>query len=261
MARKSDSARLRPDEVSEARDARTREGQARRIVLRGRSVEYRLFRARRRSIGMEVHLEGLTVRAPRWVTMRDIEAALTERAAWIVRALDEWRARRRHVMPREWKSGAPILYRGRELALELFPSRHATIEADLFHLTVRHPAAATEPAAVAETVTHWLKEQALALVAARVPAYAARVGHADPDVRLSNAKCEWGSCNASGVIRLNWRLVQLPPALADYVVAHEVAHIVELNHSARFWALVEALLPGHAGLKRQLDDWTALLCA
>ncbi len=48
-------------------------------------------------------------------------------------------------------------------------------------------------------------------------------------------------------------------ALAEYVVAHEVAHIVELNHSPRFWAVVEALLPGHAALRRELDDWTALL--
>ncbi len=78
-------------------------------------------------------------------------------------------------------------------------------------------------------------------------------------VRLSNARSEWGSCNAKGEIRLNWRLVQLPPMLAEYVVAHEVAHMVELNHSARFWAVVEALLPGHAALRRQLDDWTALL--
>jgi len=253
-----DFALLRPD-ADPAAPPRTRDGQARRIVLRGHTVEYRLIRARRRSIGMEVHLDGLTVRAPRWVTLRDIEAALTERAAWLVRALEEWRARRRPVMPREWKTGAPILYRGRELALELFPSRHASIVADLFHLTVRHPAA-TEGVIVAEAVTQWLKDQAIALVGTRVPAYSARVGRPDPDVRLSNARNEWGSCNARGVIRLNWRLVQLPPALADYVVAHEVAHIVELNHSARFWALVEALLPGHAHLKRQLDDWTALLC-
>ena len=250
-------ALLRPDGES---PSRTREAQPRRIVLRGHAVEYRLIRARRRSIGMEVHLDGLTVRAPRWVTLRDIELALTERAAWIVRALEEWTARRRPVMPREWKTGAAILYRGRELALELFPSRHASIEADLFHLTVRHPEA-TQPALVADSVTLWLKEQALALVGARVPPYATRIGRSNPDVRLSNARNEWGSCNARGVIRLNWRLVQLPPALADYVVAHEVAHMVELNHSARFWALVEALLPGHAALKRQLDDWTALLCA
>ena len=80
-------------------------------------------------------------------------------------------------------------------------------------------------------------------------------------LRAHAARSEWGSCNAKGEIRLNWRLVQLPPMLAEYVVAHEVAHMVELNHSARFWALVESLLPGHAALRRDLDDWTALLAA
>ena len=240
--------------------ARAREGQLRRIVLAGQAIDYRLVRARRRSIGMEVHLDGLTVRAPRWVTLRDIDAALAERAAWIIRSLAEWRARRRDVMPREWKTGARILYRGRELALELVPSRHAAIAADLFNLTVRHPAA-QDATAVADSVARWLKDEALALVAARVPAYAGRISRRLPVVRLSNARSEWGSCNSKGDIRLNWRLVQLPPALAEYVVAHEVAHIVELNHSARFWAVVEALLPGHATLRRQLDDWTALLAA
>jgi len=254
-------AGLRPGPERGPADAPRTTGPAlRRVVLDGHPVEYRLLRGRRRSIGMEVHLEGLTVRAPRWVSLRDIDAALAERSAWVVRALAEWRARRRDVMPREWKSGAPILYRGRELALELFCSRTAAIEPDLFHLTVRHPDA-QDSAAVCQSVHAWLRSEALALVAARVPAFARRVTPTEPLVRLSNARSEWGSCNAKGVIRLNWRLVQLPPALADYVVAHEVAHIVELNHSARFWAVVEALLPGHATLRRQLDDWTALLAA
>jgi predicted metal-dependent hydrolase len=252
--RRPEDARLDP------REPRSRVGQMRTVHLDGQRVDYRLVRARRRSIGMEVHLEGLTVRAPRWVSMREVEAALAERARWILRALDEWRARRRDVMPREWKSGARLVYRGRDLALALFPSRHASIAADLFDLTVRHPAA-HDAGAVAHSVHAWLRSEALALVAARVPHYATRVGRPDPDVRLSDARSEWGSCNARGVIRLNWRLVQLPPALAEYVVAHEVAHMVELNHSRRFWALVESLLPGHTALRRALDDWTALLCA
>ena len=232
----------------------------RRIVLAGRSIEYRLIRARRRSIGMEVHLDGLTVRAPRWVTLRDIELALCERAKWIVRSLDEWRKRRRDVMPREWKSGAPIVFRGVELALALHRSPRTSIFADLFHLTVRHPQVHDETE-VAASVGDWLRDQAWTLVAARVASYVGQIATPPPSVRLSDARSEWGSCNARGEIRLNWRLVQLPPMLAEYVVAHEVAHMVELNHSARFWAVVEMLLPGHAALRRQLDEWTALLAA
>jgi predicted metal-dependent hydrolase len=234
--------------------------QVREIVLRDRRIAYGLIRGRRRSIGMDVDLDGLTVRAPRWVALRDVEQALRERTGWILRALDEWQARRRDVMPREWKSGAPIVFRGVELALAVHPARHTTIAADLFHLTVRHPHAHDERQ-VAASVGDWLKDQAWALVATRVGEYLRRVATHAPSVRLSNARSEWGSCNAKGEIRLNWRLVQLPPRLAEYVVAHEVAHIVELNHSPRFWAVVEALLPGHAALRRELDDWTALLAA
>jgi predicted metal-dependent hydrolase len=236
------------------------EGSPRRVVLNGVDVDYRLIRARRRSIGMEVHLDGLTVRAPMRVALRDIEAALGERAAWILRSMERWRARRRDVMPREWKSGSPIAFRGDTLALAVHPARRAGIVADLFHLVVRHPHAHDERV-VAQSVIDWLREQALALVAPRVVHYVQRIHARTPSVRLTNARSEWGSCNAKGEIRLNWRLVQLPPALAEYVVAHEVAHIVELNHSRRFWDVVESLMPGHAALRRELDDWTALLAS
>lgn len=230
------------------------------VVLAGETVAYRLIRARRRTIGMEVNLDGLSVRAPRWVTLSEIESALIERATWIVKALAEWRGRRRDVMPRRWQSGAPILFRGRELALEVFPARRVRVTPDLFHLTILHPRAQDEMQ-VAELVGQWLWDEAWSVVAPQVASFARRLTSAEPTLRLSNARSEWGSCNARGEIRLNWRLVQLPPALAEYVVAHEVAHLIELNHSPRFWALVEALLPGHAILRRQLEDWTALLAA
>ncbi len=232
----------------------------RRIALAGQNVAYRLFRARRRTIGMAVDLDGLTVRAPRWVSLREIEEALTERELWIVRTLEEWRSRQRDVLPREWRTGAPILYLGEELKLAVFPSRATLVRPDMFDLTVLHPEASDERA-IADTVSRWLRDEAAQRVLPRVAHYAKHVTAALPPVRLSNARSEGGSCNHKGEIRLNWRLIQLPPALADYVVAHEVAHLVELNHSRKFWALVEALLPGHDAHRKELEDWTALLAA
>ena len=239
-------------------DGRDDEGASRRIVLAGESVDYRLVRARRRSIGMQISLAGLTVRAPRWVTIREIDATLTERGAWILRSLAEWRARRRDVLPLEWKTGAPILFRGRELALAVHTARKPEIAADLINLTVLHPAGEDERQ-VAAFVARWLREEAERLLLPRVAEYAARVTPTLPVVKLSNGRSEWGSCDQKGVIRLNWRLVQLPPDLALYIVAHEVAHLVELNHSARFWSLVELLFPGSAAARQALDEWTALL--
>jgi predicted metal-dependent hydrolase len=232
----------------------------RRLSLQGQDVDYRLVRTRRRTIGMEIDLDGLTVRAPRWVTLGEIEGALRERGRWIVRTLAAWRERRREVLPRIWQTGAPILYQGRELALAVFPARKPQVRADLFDLAVLHPHAPDEER-IAAAVVHWLRDEALRLCLPRVAYHAATLGRAAPPVRLSNARSEWGSCNSRGELRLNWRLAQLPPALADYVVAHEVAHLAELNHSPRFWAVVERLLPGHAARRRALHDWTALLAA
>jgi len=253
------AAYLRRDDQPGGRGRRD-DGHPRRIALAGHDVDYRLVRARRRSIGMQIDLSGLTVRAPRWVTIREIEDVLAERAEWVVRTLAEWRGRRRDVMPREWKTGARILFAGRELGLAVYPARKKTIAVDLFHLTVLHPCAQDERQ-VASFVARWLKDEALCLLEPTVTALAARVTSSPPPFKLSNARSEWGSCTHKGHLRLNWRLVQLPPELAAYVVAHEVAHLVEMNHSPRFWALVETLFPDHASARRALDDWTALLDA
>jgi hypothetical protein len=175
-----------------------------------------------------------------------------------VRTLAEWQGRDREALPTEWREGAALLYQGRPLRLALFAARRKKIAADLMHLTVLHPNPDDEDQ-IEAFVGRWLKEQALATLAPRVAHFASRLSAVPPLVKLSNARAQWGSCNHKGEISLNWRLVQLPPRLADYIVAHEVAHLVELNHSPRFWALVETLLPGHAEARRELDALTPLL--
>lgn len=242
------------------RAARDDTSAARRVALAGRDVPYALIRGRRRTIGIEVGLDGVVVRAPRWAPIREIEAALVERSRWIAKSLDEWLGRRRDCLPREWRSGATILHRGAELTLSVRAAADPAIRADLFNLTVDHPCAGDE-SKVARAVGAWLRDEALRLVVPRTAHFAARLGRPAPAVRLSAARSEWGSCNSRGEIRLNWRLAQLPPALADYVVAHEVAHLAHLDHSRRFWAIVESLLPGHVALRRELREWTALLHA
>jgi predicted metal-dependent hydrolase len=234
------------------------EGTLRQVVLAGEPIEYRLIRARRQSIGMQIDHRGLIVRAPRWVSIRDIELALSERARWVIESLATWCGTSRDALPTEWRAGAPLLYQGRSLTLALFPARRHAIAADLVNLTVLHPTPGNQ-AEIAAFICRWLREQALALFVPRVLDFARRLKTRPPAVKLSDARAQWGSCNERGEIRLNWRLVQLPLRLADYVVAHEVAHLVELNHSPRFWALVERLLPGHAECRRELDALTPLL--
>ena len=243
----------------------------REIQLGEHRVGYALRRARRSSIGFVVSAEGLQVNAPRWVSLQNIDSAVQAKAGWIVRKLQEQRDRARRVEAAriEWRDGTSLPFLGETVIIVLDPRvAGAVLNADaqalpgvarlVLHVGLPQTA---EPEQIRDSVQSWLQRQALRIFTDRCRHFADTLGVRMTRLSLSSAQTRWGSASADGSIRLNWRLVQLPPALADYVVAHEVAHIVELNHSARFWALVEALLPGHAGLKRQLDDWTALLCA
>jgi predicted metal-dependent hydrolase len=119
-------------------------------------------------------------------------------------------------------------------------------------LHVRVPPGAA-PQAVRDAVLGWLKQQALALFLPRCEHFAERLGVRYAAVRLSSAQTRWGSASSAGVIRLSWRLVHFPMATIDYVVAHELAHLREMNHSPRFWAVVESVVPRYRELRGTLQ--------
>jgi predicted metal-dependent hydrolase len=212
----------------------------RRVLLGGRAVEYRFQRRRRRSVGIKVSDQGLSVAAPLRAPWREIEGFLQQKARWILEKLDEREAAGR---PRTifGESGETLPLHGAEVVLVVARAKRA-VELVGTDLCISLP----EPerrGAVRDLLQRWLKARALEALAPRVAHYAARVSLPPPPFALSNARTQWGVCMANGRIRLAWRLVHLHPELADYVVAHEVAHLIELNHSERFWALVEWLYP------------------
>jgi predicted metal-dependent hydrolase len=120
-------------------------------------------------------------------------------------------------------------------------------------LQLKLPVSAS-PVEVQRALVVWLKRQALALFAERCDHYASLLGVQYTKLGLSSAQTRWGSAHASGAIRLNWRLIHFPPAVVDYVAAHELAHLREMNHSPRFWALVDSVIPDVAAAQRTLRD-------
>ena len=216
------------------------------IELGGRTIEYRFARRRRRTLGLSVDAHGLKVAAPLRAPWREIEGFLREKRRWILAKLDEWS---RAPKP-------PLLLGMSGESLPLFGAPH-TLEVLEGARSVRHEPGRLLVSAprwrALETLVRWLKTRALEVLEPRAAHFAACLGRAAPPVRLSNARSQWGVCGADGSIRLSWRLVHLAPELADYVVAHEVAHLVELNHSRRFWAQVAALYPQWRGAREQLE--------
>ena len=98
----------------------------------------------------------------------------------------------------------------------------------------------------------WLRQQALAHFQQRIEHFRTHFTLQSVSIRLSNARSRWGSCHTSGRISLNWRLIHLPSHLIDYVVVHELAHLVEMNHSPRFWAVVARVIPDYAARRREI---------
>lgn len=219
-------------------------------------VAYELRRARRRSIGFVVGPEGLTVSAPRWVGLGDVETALREKAAWILRKLHEQRSRADRLQQAriDWRDGAEVPFLGRPVAVRLdAATRGALFDADSRQLRVGLPPAA-EPAQVRDAVQSWLQRQARRVFEERCAHYAERLGVRVKRLTLSSAATRWGSASADGSIRLNWRLVHFALPVIDYVVAHELAHLREMNHSPAFWSVVRSVIPEYERSRSTLRD-------
>jgi len=238
----------------------------RRVLLAGVLVAYELCRRRRRTIGFSIGPEGLTVSAPRWTTLAEVDAALREKARWITTRLLQ--ARKRAVLLAaariDWRAGASVPYLGEPLLLAadphvsrllggavLDPAASATGQPRTLRLAL--PPEAT-PAQWRDAAGAWLTCQARRLFTARLDHYAPQLGVHWQRLSLSSAQTRWGSATDAGWIRLNWRLIHFSLPVIDYVVVHELAHLREMNHSPRFWAHVERILPDYGAHRATLRE-------
>jgi predicted metal-dependent hydrolase len=227
----------------------------RQILLAGEPTAYRLRRGKRRTIGFQIDDNGLTVSAPRWVTLRDIEAAIVEKERWIRSKLVEWRDYKSRRMPQvRWACGGTLPYLGASLTLRLRPQVDATrlVPGESGHeLHVALPGDALD-VQIKDTVQAWLQSEARRVLGERIAFISAGLDTRPAAWSLSSARSQWGSCTHDGRVRLNWRLIHFALPVIDYVVAHELAHLKEMNHSPRFWSAVAQLLPGFEAARDEI---------
>lgn len=228
-------------------------------------IGYRLHRVRRRTIGFQINAHGLSIRAPRWATVREIETAIVDNRRWIRRKQVEWqhwRAKQQADAPRLVDHGS-VRYLGASVTLRLCSAADACpTHFDQMSNQIRlalpasvRPEAASdaEPAAeVARSLEAWFQMQARSVFARRIEHFVERADPRFAGWRLSSARTQWGSCSHNGRIRLNWRLIHFSMPMVDYVIAHELAHLRELNHSLSFWREVARLMPGFEAARDQI---------
>ncbi|MGE0799802.1 MAG: M48 family metallopeptidase [Lautropia sp.] len=230
------------------------------VVQRGSSaceLSYTLRRSTRRTIGFQIDGRGLTISAPLWVSLREIESSIVEKTSWIVRKQVEWRAyeRARAKAAPRYCDGGHVRFLGRRLTLRITPyvdrhrRTHFLLAGD--ELWVAGPSV-DDAAWLERKVTAWMKSQARDLFEVRMQPFVRRLGRGPKTWALSAARSRWGSCSPDGKILLSWRLIHFSLPIIDYVIAHEIGHLKEMNHGPRFWAIVDRLLPGYERARDEL---------
>ena len=217
-------------------------------VLDGQAISYVLHRSHgRRRISLSVDERGLRIGAPLRASMREIETVLRDHARWVMRKLMQWTEKR--APGRRWESGESLMFLGRPLQLHISAGAENVMPLDS---ALQISTSRAQPENIAALARAWLRTQALSDFATRIERYRVAMAVTPADIRLSNARTRWGSCHASGRILLNWRLIQMPARLIDYVVVHELAHLREMNHTPRFWAVVEKEIPDYPARRREI---------
>jgi predicted metal-dependent hydrolase len=224
---------------------------------------YTLIRSKRRSIALIVQSDGsLVVRAPLRATLRQIQELLTAKADWIRQKQD---LARRTPPPaaHHFAPGESFWFLGKMIPLEVEEGKLTTALKDANAKTQRRALKSSSvyplclcgdnhfqisPTALTQAKEHfvaWYKVQARQVIEERVRYFAARFGLRYSGVRITSAQTRWGSCSSRGALSFTWRLVMAPPASIDYVVVHELTHLLVRNHSPAFWRKLEELLPDY----------------
>ncbi len=216
----------------------------------GEMIPYQLEHRARRTVGLKITAEGLIVHAPKRIFAFQLNQILQDKSNWILSKLEHRAATQ--VEKTEWLDGEHLLYLGQDIQLNIVPSQ--TNKTLVFAANVLSMATPTpnKHALISRKVIQWYKNQAALDFSRRLEILAAKLGVPTPPLTLSNAQSRWGSCNSRGEVRLNWRLLQAPPHIINYVICHELAHLKEMNHSAKFWALVEGLFPNYKAAEKEL---------
>ena len=226
----------------------------REVILAGRAISYRVrVSARARNIRLVIRPEtGLEIVLPRGASAARAEQALHEKAAWIVRTLDRVVAETASE-PAPLTTGSILPFAGRHLCLALQSGApvgrfRATLDADTLRLTT----ADTSQETVRAALVAWYRKQARVVIVERLALWNMHYRFAFGRVSIKEQKSRWGSCSRQGNLNFNWRLLLAPLPVLDYVVIHELAHLKELNHSPRFWAIVAQTCPEYAARRRWL---------
>ena len=214
-------------------------------------LEYTLKRSNRKTMGISIERDGaVMVKVPHQAELNDIEKLISEKKVWIYQKLAKKKALNRERPKREFVNGQGFLYLGKSYRLRFIDGdgiRSGKLQ-KAAPLRLWHgyfELVESEKTAAREHFIAWYKKQIKRQLKERIPRYDKRIGVTVKDIRILNLGHRWASCGRNGVINFNWRSVMAPIWVFDYMLVHEMVHLIERVHSDRFWHLVARVMPDY----------------
>ncbi|WP_082896078.1 SprT family zinc-dependent metalloprotease [Sulfitobacter pontiacus] len=207
--------------------------------------------SRRKTISLSVGFDGLQVLAPEDMDDNEVMQHVRRKGPWILKKRASYSELTEERSKREFVGGECFFYLGRQYRLKIEQQRErfeTTISARGRNLVaatpVRH-SITVQRDAVSRALAAWYTEKARLRIPARIRPICFSLGIEEPIVKIVDQSKRWGSCDKQGVVRVNWRIIMAPTHLIDYVLAHEACHILEYNHSHRFWRSLSTIMPDY----------------
>lgn len=209
---------------------------------------YQLIRSRRRTLALQINTNAeLVVRAPLKLSQVQIEQFILRKSSWICKKQQQISNFATTLLPKKYIDGEEHYFYGFTYKLKIYNG--AKIVATDYLYFPQH--LLPNPT---KHILRWYNQKAVELIQVRLEIYSKITGLKFGSAKLSNAKKQWGSCNAKGNLNFNWRLIMFPLEVIDYVVVHELVHISIKNHSAKFWSQVARYFPNFKQAKKYLKE-------
>ncbi|MCL2421484.1 MAG: M48 family metallopeptidase [Defluviitaleaceae bacterium] len=222
-------------------------------------MKYAIKRSKRKTMALHVRDGLVEVRAPLWVRNHEIEKFVADHEQWVNDKLEKSKLQQLKRDRFAFNYGVTLLYRGNEYPIVAREGNRIGFDIDHFYMPFG--LASNE---IKEACIQIYKMLAKDYMPRRVITLSKAMGLAPAAIKINSAKTRWGSCSSKKSINFSWRLIMADDEAIDYVIIHELAHLIEMNHSARFWAIVEKILPDYRkhkthlkALQRRLaeEDW------
>lgn len=230
------------------------------FFLYGKEVNYTLYRTERRTLQIAIHPDSkIIVRAPKTINIEEIEAILNKRNPWIHKTLTKIAQLPPPLPPRQWISGETHRYLGRQYRLKIIKSHtiRVKLKQGFFNITVPNP---DDKPTIEKAMNQWYKDHAAPIFLQRLhqcqQESKAFLGLHKTEIPLviRQMKTRWGSCTSTGRITLNLELIKAPLDCIEYVIMHELCHLKEMNHSSKFWQLLDQCMPDWERRKKRLHQ-------